>query len=133
MTSRLGVILLVGALATSLLTSAKYWSATWCQEGVLEILGTRGRIHSRALPTSLRVSLSTGELSLTRCSWLGDPELSWQSGQRSVLDDQRVGPQHTVQMRAQRQGDVWRTSWRANVPHAPWRPLKTIFSARSVP
>jgi hypothetical protein len=133
MTSRLGVIILVGALATSLLTSARYWSATWCQEGVLEILGTRGSVHLRASPTSLRVSLSAGELSLTRCSWLGDPELSWQSRRRSVLDDQRVGTQHTVYMRAQRQGDVWSTSWRASVPHAPWRPLKTLFSALSAP
>ena len=133
MTSRLGVIILVVALATSLLTSAKYWSAMWCQEGVLEILGTRGRIHSRASPTSLRVSLSAGKLSLTRCSWLGDPELSWQHTLHSVLDDQQARPQHPVYMRAQRQGDMWSTSWRTSVPHAPWRPLNTLFLALSEP
>jgi len=122
---QLGFVILVLTLSVSVLISARSWSASWCQEGVLEILGTRNTptLSPTAQP-SLRVLLSTGKLSLKCCSWLGEPELSWQSTGGSHNENKAL----TLYLRAQRQGQVWFLSWRSNSSHSVWRSLNTIFA-----
>lgn len=122
----LSVLILSVVLGGSSWTSLNYWSAIRCQEGVLEILGTRGKIRDQGSILSLRVALSAGELTLKGCSWRGVAELSW----RSAGDDLSPPNQHHVlHMRARYQGARWETSWRREGDHQRWRPLLTLFSS----
>ena len=118
-----GLITLVLTLSISLLISARSWSASWCQEGVLEILGSR----STSSPTlkkrpSLRVLLSTGKISLKSCSFWGEPELSWRRSPNSTP---------LFYLKAQRQPQGWRLSWRPHSSHLPWRSFNTLFDRAS--
>ena len=120
------VLILSVVLGGSSWTSLRYWSAARCQEGVLEILGTRGKVRAQGPVLSLRIALSAGRLTLRKCSWRGVPELSW----RSVIDDLNTSNQHRVLLiRAEYHGARWTTSWRKEAETQRWRPLPMLFSS----
>ena len=130
MTRFISSALLTIILVVSLLASLHYWSATRCQDGMLAVLGTRGKLTQNSRTTSLRVLLDHGNLSLTYCSWRGDLKLSWRT---DSLDDSLAPHQRILYLNAQHQNGRWVKTWRSENPYSSWRPLNTIFLALSEP
>ena len=129
-TKSIGSALLAIILVVSVLASVNYWSASRCQDGVLAILGTRGKLTQNAPTASLRVLLDHGDLSLTYCSWYGEPKLSWHN---HILDNSYAPDQRILHLSAQYQNGRWMKTWRSENSHSSWRPLDTIFSTLSDP
>ena len=129
-TQSIGSAVLAAIFVVSLMASITYWSATRCQDGVLAILGTRGKLTQNSQITSLRVLFDNGNLSLTNCSWRGEPKLSWH---KDLLDDSRASHRRILHLSAHYQNGRWVKAWRLDKPYSSWRPLDTIFSTLSEP
>lgn len=125
------VLALVSVL--SLLISQRLWATSQCQRGVLEIMGVRGRIHPDSHTISIRSLLDHGQLSLTRCSWRGEPELSWQIAATSRPDQPLGSTSIQLSLRAQLQSGAWQSRWRftsqSSLSSQDWSSLETIFHA----
>ncbi len=110
------LVLLGSALTLSSLVTLRAWSAQRCQRSIINLLGTEIKFERETNAKRLNHYLSGGDISLKRCTLLGDAEIQWRS---NSLGDQ-------VEIMYFKRSSDQTSSWRNSSKDSLWLPLKKL-------